>query len=428
MRRLLRRLGEHFATPGVHRLDTPFAVDGMGFEDQVAPALRRLASAAPPYITGVEVDQLDYPPVVTGLTERGWEEIERAGDARDAAPGGAASLPLTQAVASTGSIFQVALSFAGEQRGYVHHVAGALAALGIEYFYDEEQRIALWGKNQVEELQRIYMDASSAVVMFISSEYAEKTWPIHERRASISRAIRERREYVLPVRFDDTPLPGLDPDIIYLRADEFSPEELAAAIAAKLVTLGGAVPLVSGPPAGSARAGSGRSSSDLGVAVVDDAGRPVHGAQILAVASNGTYVGGTADENGAATLRLPARRLVSVYVAHVLSAPALFRDHDPADDLDVVLPRTASVGSLIFEAGTGFIPGLTGRLNPIRDGGGPTDRYYLYADNIAINDQPYQPYPFTPGMPLTLEDAQGMRVVVTIIDLVGRSSLVRFEH
>jgi hypothetical protein len=242
MRKVLRFLSEHFSPPGVYRLDTPFTVEGLPFAEQVAPALRRLASATPPYISGVAVDQLDYPVVITGLTERGWEEIERVGDARDAAPGGLAALPLTQAIASSGSIFQVALSFASEQRWYVLRVASALAALGIVYFYDEEQRVALWGKNQVEELQHIYSDASSAVVMFISSEYAEKSWPIHERRASISRAIHERREYVLPVRFDDTPLPGLDPDISYLKAEDFTPEQLAGAIANKLVALGGAVP------------------------------------------------------------------------------------------------------------------------------------------------------------------------------------------
>ena len=78
MRKVLTLLGEHFGQSGVHRLDTPFAVDGLHFEDQVAPALRRLATGSPPFITGVEVDQLDYPAVITGITERGWSELEQA--------------------------------------------------------------------------------------------------------------------------------------------------------------------------------------------------------------------------------------------------------------------------------------------------------------------------------------------------------------
>lgn len=427
MVRVLRHIAEHFAPPGVHRLNTPFDVLGLGF-DRVAPALRRLAAAEPPYIKGVNAWQADYPVVVTGLTERGWEAAEAVGDARDAAPGRAASVRLPTAITPSGVRFQVALSFAGEQRDYVQRVASSLATRRIYYFYDEEQRIALWGKNQVEELQRIYMDDSSAVVMFISTAYAQKSWPIHERRATLSRAIRERREYVLPVRFDDTVLPGLDPDVSYLTAEDFTPERLAAAIADKLVALGGAVPAASGVTAGWARAAAGRSSTDMRVTVVDDGGHAVSGAGVLAVAPNGTYVAAVADESGVATLRLPARRLVTVYAAHLTAAPALISDHDPANDLDVTLPRSVGTGSMIFEAGTGHVPGLHGRLNPLRGGAGGADRYYLYADNISINDQPYQPYDFTPGCPLGLEDARGARALVTIVSLIGRSSLVRFEQ
>ena len=46
--------------------------------------------------------------------------------------------------------------------------------------------------------------------------------------------IQEDREYVLPVRFDDTPLPGVPEDVIYLDANENTPAELSALIAEKL--------------------------------------------------------------------------------------------------------------------------------------------------------------------------------------------------
>jgi hypothetical protein len=428
MASVLRRVAEHFGPPGVHRFDTPFDVPGLDFNDRVAPVLRRLAEANPPFVEGLTVEEADYPVVVTGLTDRGWEAAKAAGDARNGSQGEAASAPLATAVAASGMPFQVALSFAGEQRGYVQRVANALAALRIAYFYDDEQKIALWGRNQGEELQRVYMDDSSTVVMFISYDYAQKNWPIHERRSALTRAIRERREYVLPVRFDDVVLPGLDPDMSYLNAQDFTPEELAAAIAEKLVALGVAVPAASSASAGWARAATGRSSSDMTVTVVDDAGLPVPEAQVLAVARNGTYVAARTDQAGAANLRLPARRLVTVYIANPATAPTLVRDHDPANDLEVTLPRLAGIGSLIFQSGTGSLPGLTGRLNPIRDEVGADGRHYLYADNISINDQPQQPYQFALGQPLTLEDAQGARAVVTIVELIGRSSLVRFEQ
>ena len=45
---------------------------------------------------------------------------------------------------------------------------------------------------------------------------------------------KEEREYVLPVRFDDTPVPGLPEDLIYLEANQFTPTELSVMITEKL--------------------------------------------------------------------------------------------------------------------------------------------------------------------------------------------------
>jgi hypothetical protein len=260
--------------------------------------------------------------------------------------------------------------------------------------------------------------------MFISREYAEKNWTRHERKSALSRALRERREYVLPVRFDATELPGLDPDISYLKADDYPPEALAEAIADKLVLLGGSVPAKSGPTVGWARAYPGNSKSELVVAVINDSGHPVNGAQVLSAAPNGTFVLQRTDKSGQATLQLPAQRLMTIFVAHPMLAPTIVRDHDPRQNIEVTLVRSDGVGSVIFESGTGSVPGLSGRLNPIRD---TSDNLHLYADNIAINDHPGQPQDFRLGEPLGLEDAQGSRAIITIIEVIGRSCLVRFE-
>ena len=113
-------------------------------------------------------------------------------------------------------------------------VALALQARGISVFYDEFEKIALWGKDLGEELQDVYERRSDCVVFFISKAWVEKSWPRHERRASLSRAIQEPREYLLPVRFDDTPVPGLPDSVHYLRAEEYSSVALATVIAQKL--------------------------------------------------------------------------------------------------------------------------------------------------------------------------------------------------
>ena len=130
--------------------------------------------------------------------------------------------------------YQVALSFAGDQRCYVENVAQHLASRRIAVFYDGFETAPLWGRNGAEAFHEAFAEQSAHVVMFVSKSYIEKAWPRHERRSTLSRMVKEEREYVLPVRFDDTPVPGLPDDVIFLRADEYTPAELSATIAEKL--------------------------------------------------------------------------------------------------------------------------------------------------------------------------------------------------
>ena len=130
--------------------------------------------------------------------------------------------------------YQVALSFAGEQREYVEEVARHLQDRGINVFYDEFVEVLLWGKSGAEAFEKVFAEQSAYVVMFISKEYRDKRWCRHERRAALSRMIEEKREYVLPVRFDDTQIDGLPKDILYLEADKNKPAELAVKIAEKI--------------------------------------------------------------------------------------------------------------------------------------------------------------------------------------------------
>jgi hypothetical protein len=134
--------------------------------------------------------------------------------------------------------WDVALSFAGAQRAYVEQVAGALKALEVRCFYDADEQIDLWGKYLAEELPAIYGEQAAAVVIFVSAEYAAGDWTRPERRAALARAVQERREYVLPARFDDTPLPGLQSDMVWVDLRRWTPQQFAAMIAAKLTALG----------------------------------------------------------------------------------------------------------------------------------------------------------------------------------------------
>ena len=50
----------------------------------------------------------------------------------------------------------MALSFAGEQRGYVEEVARCLQERSIAVFYDGFEKVALWGQNAAEAFHEAF--------------------------------------------------------------------------------------------------------------------------------------------------------------------------------------------------------------------------------------------------------------------------------
>jgi TIR domain len=176
--------------------------------------------------------------------------------------------------ARPGRRWDVALSFAGAQRDYVGQVAEALQARGVRCFYDADEQIELWGKYLAEELPAIYGEQAAAVVVFVSAEYAARDWTRLERRAALARAVRERREYVLPARFDDTPLPGLLSDMVTVDLRTRTPQQFAAMIAGKLATLTIAAPASSAQP-GSGAAAAGRPLDEVTDPFALEVHRPV---------------------------------------------------------------------------------------------------------------------------------------------------------
>jgi hypothetical protein len=130
--------------------------------------------------------------------------------------------------------YDVVVSFAGEQREYVEAFVDRLASRGVDVFYDRLEEAHLWGKNLIEHFQRVYRDLGRYCVMFVSEEYADKVWTRHERRSALERALRDRHEYILPVRFDDVELEGLSNSIGYVSVDQYPPEALASLLLTKL--------------------------------------------------------------------------------------------------------------------------------------------------------------------------------------------------
>ena len=130
--------------------------------------------------------------------------------------------------------YDVALSFAGEDRPYVSKAAEVLRAYGVRVFYDVYEQHSLWGKDLYTHLDEVYRLRSRYCVMFLSRYYREKLWTDHERKSAQARAFNARGEYLLPVRLDATEIPGVRETTGYLDGRAFTPTDIANAICAKL--------------------------------------------------------------------------------------------------------------------------------------------------------------------------------------------------
>jgi len=135
--------------------------------------------------------------------------------------------------------YHIALSFAGEDRGYVEEVAEALQAVGVDVFYDKFEEHELWGKDLYAHLSDIYQNRAMFTVMFVSNAYSIKLWTSHERKSAQARAFSESREYILPAFFDTAvEVPGLLKTTGYIDLAARTPAELADLIVRKLTATG----------------------------------------------------------------------------------------------------------------------------------------------------------------------------------------------
>jgi hypothetical protein len=112
--------------------------------------------------------------------------------------------------------YDLAISFAGEDRQIARSIADKLVKLDYSVFYDEYEKVNLWGKNLYDHLSEVYGKKAKYCLMIISKSYAEKHWTNHERQAAQAKAFTQNREYILPLRLDNTEIPGLNITVGYV--------------------------------------------------------------------------------------------------------------------------------------------------------------------------------------------------------------------
>jgi len=133
-------------------------------------------------------------------------------------------------------VYDIAVSFAAEQRDYVEQTVTAAKALGLAVFYDRDMTHAWWGRNFVVEQRRVYGQRTQHFVPFLSTSYLARQYPRDEFSYAMLAAVRRGDDYVLPVLVGDVAVPEevLHPHIGYLRAEDVTPDKLAIHMKAKV--------------------------------------------------------------------------------------------------------------------------------------------------------------------------------------------------
>jgi len=315
--------------------------------------------------------------------------------------------------------YDVALSFAGEDRAYVEEVANSLNNRGVKVFYDLFEEANLWGKNLYEYLSEIYQNKARYTILFISNFYNQKLWTNHERASMQARAFQESREYILPARFDDTEIPGILKTIGYINLKHKTPQELALLIEkkldkdqtffrrrwSKLSTMINPKPFI------------------FSIKVVNQNKEALVNSEVVLIANNATYLEGRSDENGVGHFIIRTRKVYTVLIAHPEYPAVLLKNINPKEDIEVVIDKMEGFGSKIINK-SDFIPGLKGKIKPISKS---EKKLTLYADNIAIEEGANQPYSFELNKSLKLEDNAGNRMLLTFRFFQGSIALVDYR-
>ena len=160
-----------------------------------------------------------------------------------------------------------------------------------------------------------------------------------------------------------------------------------------------------------------------GLVSVTASGSPLADAQVLAQYPNDTWLMERTDSFGRATFSFHSDLPMLVFCASPGFRGRIVRDWQPRSKLSIDLDPLPRGGSIVFTEGTGHLPNLVGRLNPILD---DLDRTYLYATNVGIDGGKRHPVHFKLGQALRLTDVDGSRRMIRFVELAGRSSLLDY--
>lgn len=126
--------------------------------------------------------------------------------------------------------FDVALSYASEQERFVSRVDKILTGEGLRVFFAPDCENEYKAKDMFKKFYEIYRYRSHYVVCFVSKEYLEKDYTMHEYECAFLKNKDKGENRIIVVNFDESVLPHLDPDINYIDATKSREVQVADSI------------------------------------------------------------------------------------------------------------------------------------------------------------------------------------------------------
>lgn len=132
--------------------------------------------------------------------------------------------------------YDVALSFASDNKALADELTRLLTGKDIQVFQDEYKADSHWGKNVVDHLVNLYARKARYCVLFLSQYYPLQKWTEEERRAAQEAAFRDAKEYILPLRVDNMEESGVTGTSGDLDLSERTMEHIAELLEQKLAS------------------------------------------------------------------------------------------------------------------------------------------------------------------------------------------------
>ena len=142
-------------------------------------------------------------------------------------------------VRRAGYEYDVAVSFAGNDRPVVERLVEVLQDHNLRVFYDFEQQADLWGKDLRRELAHLYGQRAQFMIVCLSDDYPERDWTTFEYEIGRDAASKRTEDYLLPliVGANRPPITGLPTTVGFISLHDRSMEEVADLVLQKLAAL-----------------------------------------------------------------------------------------------------------------------------------------------------------------------------------------------